>query len=575
MVRARASVRVTSDRVAYVEFEGEYRHVPRRLLYLRWWGDIVGSVTVTASVGDPIVYRRRRSVAVGIWLPPPNIVLRITYAVKLEPALPGDGRLSELKRNSLPAVQHASAPESVDSPECAVDLEIEEKDVEALGAVYLNQEHEPSGRASRFLLYRGSPFRIFVGQLATLYSNGSVPLATLAAPGAATELGGAARELAEMARAVREHFSALLGDAFVKHRHVVVFDTPGVPSKSLGSSVLINVSGPRQPPLTERSRASFLHLLAHEYAHTWLYYGVGWRQGWMSWLLNEAMALPLALDALEHVGVRSWLDVVVEKELWGEIADSLKRPIPSIGFGTRRATSAGLVLEALRQEHREKFFAALRDLRRQGRRLPLSVEDVVEALDQHVVFGAGSTMKDALEHPRPLVAKARAIRTTPDGSWTLVLRGSRRSIERLWRRLILSDLGRSGVRSGRRVSWSGAGKDALQQLAHRLEPWHVVSQRRERELWLYRHPRIGKLWVWADTTCRWEATQTTLSMGRRLRLTVAACMALILNAEALAGYLGAARVLADLSRRLARPFVQMALARGWKADAQRRESTRG
>ena len=112
MVRARASVRVTSDRVAYVEFEGEYRHVPRRLLYLRWWGDIVGSVTVTASVGDPIVYRRRRSVAVGIWLPPPNIVLRITYAVKLEPALPGDGRLSELKRNSLPAVQHASAPRS-------------------------------------------------------------------------------------------------------------------------------------------------------------------------------------------------------------------------------------------------------------------------------------------------------------------------------------------------------------------------------------------------------------------------------------------------------------------------------
>jgi hypothetical protein len=500
-------------------------------------------------------------------MPRSHITIRINYAIKLDPAFPGDRRLLDFSRTSLPAVQHGTPNDHhPQDSEGVVDFEIEPDGVEALGPVYIDEMTQQPTHGSRFLMQPGNPFHIYLGRLATLCSSGSVPLTALEPARAVAQLRGDADYLAEMASAVRQHFHELFGAAFVKHCNVVVFDTPGAPSKCLGSSIFINLTGPCAPPLSRDARVRALHTLAHEYAHSWMYYGVRWRPGLTSWLLNEALASPLALDAVERISGNGRVDAIIEKDLWAMIGDSLTRPIPSFGFGSRRAVSAGLVLEAMRREHRGRLISVLKNLRDEGRRTSLSMEAVAEALDQRIQSG-GAAARQAFRHPRPLVTQVRKIRPSLEGSfsldgpWTLVLKGSRGAIRTLSMRLDGSDLGRSATRSARQVSWSGSGAEALRRLINRLEPWYVVSRGRERELWLHRHPTIKKLWVWADRTCLSHAERNQPGLGARLRLLVATSLALTLNPERPSGYLAATRLLAGFSMRLARWLGHMALAR--------------
>jgi hypothetical protein len=438
-----------------------------------------------------------------------------------------------------------------------------------LGALYHNESedgHLESG--SRFLIQAGTPFRIYVGFVKTLAVNDGVTIAALQPSQITPEIHQAGEELAEMSAAVRRHFTALLGEAFVKHRNVVMFDTPDAPSRCLGSSILINLSRFRTPPFTNEARVSVLETLAHEYSHSWLYYGVAWRRGHVSWLLNEALALPLALDVVEQIGSASWSQLVIEKDLWGRIGNSLRRPVPSFGFSAPLATSAGLVAEAIRQAHRVALFSALRSLRDEGRRTPLDVDTLAGVFDQEMPL-AGTAVRDALQRPRPLVAQMRRISSSMEGPWVLAVRGSRRGIAALRERLSFSKLGQAATVTGTEISWSGTGSHDLYELVLRLEPWYVISRRRARSLWLNRHAITARLWHWVRQTCLSTAQHSEFELASSLRLLVATVLAIVLNPDDLLGFLGAARLSRDFSKRLARRFALMAITRDFVRDAPR------
>jgi len=102
----------------------------------------------------------------------------------------------------------------------------------------------------------------------------------------------------------------------------------------------------------------------------------------------------------------------------------------------------------------------------------------------------------------------------------------------------------------------------LQQLFRQLEPWYFISRHRERQLWLREHPVLATLWNWAVQTCRSHAERSKLGATDRMRLFVAITVALVLNPEDVCAYVGAARLCADFSKRLARQVGFMAVARG-------------
>jgi len=552
---------MVSERVAHVEFEADYCGAPDRWLFLQWWGNLLGTVSVETSKGKPKVFHRRGQAVLRVWVTTSDITLRIRYALQLAPAFRGDSRLLEFSQNNLPTIRGVETSGSVDTPQVVIDWEGHDGGPVALGALYRNQNgDELRERGSRFLVYSGTPFRLYVGLVTPLTVNEGVTIAVLQPSRSTADTSRAAEELAEMSAAVRKHFAALFGEAFVTHRDVIMFDTPDAPSRCLGSTILVNLSRFRTPPFTKEARVSVLNTLAHEYSHSWLYYGVAWRGGPVSWLLNEALALPLALDAVERIGGVSWSQLVIEKDLWGKIADSLERPMPSFAFSARRATSAALVSEAIRQEHREAFFFVLRALRDEGRRSPLAIDILTKALDQKIPL-AGSALRHALERPRPLVAQIRRVSTSTDGSWVLAVRGSRRAIAALGRRLSFSELAQATTFSGTQFSWSGTGSPALREFIGRLEPWYVVSRRRARSFLLKRHEITARLWHWVRQTCLSNAKQTELKVASRIRLLVATVLALVLNPDDVLGYLGAARLSKDLSKRLARRFGIMAIAR--------------
>ena len=564
-VQATASVKMESGNVARVDFEAKYCGTPGRWLFLQWWGNLVGPVSAEASRGKLNASHGRGRAVLGVLVTEPDITLRISYALRLTPAFTGDPRLLEFSQNNLPAIRDIKTSESVDSSRVVIDWVGQDEGPTALGALYYNQNEDGLPESgSRFLIHTGTSFRIYVGLVKPLAVNDGVTIAALQPSQITPEIRRVAEELAEMSAAVRRHFTALFGEAFVKHRDVVMFDTPDAPSRCLGSSILVNLSRFRTPPFSHDARVSVLDTLAHEYSHTWLYYGVAWRGGRVSWLLNEALALPLALDAVEQIGGASWSQLVIEKNLWGMIGNSLGRPIPPVGFDARLATSAGLVSEGIRQEHRETFLSVIRALRDKGRSTPLDVDILAKLLDQSTPF-AGSALRQALERPRPLVARMRRISTSAEGSWVLAVRGSRRATAVLHRRLSFSEFGQAATVTGTQISWSGTGSRGLRELVQRLEPWYVVSRRRARSLLLKRHAITARLWYWARQTCLSTAQQAELKVASRVRLLVASVLALVLNPDDLLGYLGAARLSKDFSKRLARRFGIMAIARGdWR-----------
>jgi hypothetical protein len=383
------------------------------------------------------------------------------------------------------------------------------------------------------------------------------PFSTEWRPSFSTDLGA-------LAARVREYYTARFGNPAVRHGGVLLFAAPHVPHYSLGSYLALNVED-----VTEQKadvwRATWLQLLAHEYAHTWWAFGPVWDRA-ASRVANEALAAALEVQCVKAIGGVSTLGLLANRraQYYGQALGRSARRLRRLG-GTTAGFWPGSLLFGVPEAQQAAVDGSLLELWEVGRREALSLARCQEILDRQVAPGFGAAFSAAIRDPRPIVVKCRVAFARTSGRWVLEVKPPQSRRQELLARLKalvsggarwVDNRGHGVVRYGV-IRFQASTFESLSQSVANLRPPFFVAARRVRGAALSRRPGwLREVTAWSKRSCGEDAT------GRsKPTLLAASVCALVLNWEDPAGFLGLAAVLEPLSGAVAARLRRAAGAR--------------
>jgi len=350
------------------------------------------------------------------------------------------------------------------------------------------------------------------------------------------------------AQSIERYLKQLFGDPALDPGVVVLSGSSGVVSTCLGSDVIVNASDLTTSQGSSPRRSLLTNRLAHELSHVWWSYSVFWADERTHLLLSEALALFLEYDAASALQDASALDE--RREFWDYFAHALRRAgnrAPGVSLYSI-VSAASLLLDLSRSDHRDSVLHTIRDFWEVGQRAPLSLLRFIELVSGRLPSLVSLALADALLSPEPLVASARVRRSGKDG-WQISLRARSRFQKRLRNRLKAIGYLKSDEPDHAPILIEAKDESALSGILSALEPKHMIFRRSARLLTIHAARLMAKIWAWSS-----EVAVRPARAGRSVLL-LKALIALMLNLEDPAGWLGLANVLQQfpkLARRLRR-----------------------
>jgi len=405
-----------------------------------------------------------------------------------------------------------------------------------LGPEYVLAQDATAPRDRIFGLYELlTPFSLIAGRVVQQYTSSDVVVVRPADPseGVSENL---ARDIAECARAIRQHLGRLFGEPAVHHGAIVAVSVPGFPSSCLGSAIILNTDDLSSAPDPKARRARLIATLAHEYAHAWWNYSTVWENPQSHALVSEMLAVVLECDCVTALEGRQTAEA--DRKLWNHAAHALRQPEGALlrnASSTSGAYAASLLVH-LSVRKRDRVIGALQQLWSEGRKGALSRHRLEQVLATHLSDSAAVAVRDALDHPRPLIVSGR-VAPSQAGGWKILLRPYRAVGARLQHRLIVAGYWPPGqIPEARHIAIDLPRRSEVLVHLQALEPAHIMLLRSVRLLMIHSRPWLARLWAWASATHHDRAPGQRSSLGRLVR----SSLALILNEEDPSGWQGLA-----------------------------------
>jgi len=462
------------------------------------------------------------------------VTVRLAYTFDVPQLWREDPRLRVIRRENLPrheSVGHIAKtkPSSIPLtalPDTKVSAVAEAEGISFLGCQFRTLDSLRNGTGSLFSYIDGTtPFTLLVAAVDLKLARRGVSCGVL--PSGSWDLTAPTiHDVKSAAHAIRRYFNTVFGEPAVVHRQVLVFSAPSKPSLSLGSAILLNVSGVIGTDHACR-RSHWLASLGHEYAHTWWDYSTAWQSLNTGATASEMIAIFLSHDALMYLGDEKRSQAFRER-LWGYMTDAVRHSSRSLVRNpiTSSGASAAAVLLEVAVQDRSLVMRALQMLWARARSRVLSVSDLSDVLNSEEYPLLGNAVVDALGNPRPTVVRARVRFDSRNSLWEVVLIRRGRSCASLALRLRATRFRQLTILTRTSLSLGVFSASRVGDLFDRIEPSHLISVRTMRWLAIQRRPVLIAAWSWASSVL--SATMPRPGPIKRL---IAAVVALLLYSE--------------------------------------------